>query len=63
MKTMELNKMGLAPISDLETKEITGGSIWKFQEATGYIVGYFIGYSLKLTRDIAQRILEHQALK
>jgi len=29
MKTIELNRMGLTPINDLEMNEINGGGFWR----------------------------------
>jgi hypothetical protein len=60
MKTMELNKMGLTPLTDLEAAQIQGG-FWSWHEKLGFYIGMFIGTSLRITRDIARRLLEQKA--
>ena len=63
MKKIELNKMGLTPISEFEMKEIEGGGFWALYEKIGYVVGTIIGTTLKITTDVAKKLLEHTAIK
>ncbi len=60
MKTLDLKKMGLTPLTDLETAQIEGG-IMSWNEKLGYYIGLAIGTGLRMTRDIARRLLEQKA--
>ncbi len=63
MKQLELNKMGLDPISEIEMKEIEGGGFWDIYETIGFVVGTIVGTTLKITNDVAKKLLEHAVIK
>lgn len=63
MKTSELTKMELTPLTDLEMKKIDGGGFWDFYEKAGYVIGVVIGTTLRLTTDLAKKLLERTVLK
>ena len=63
MKQLELNKMDLAPISEFEMKEIEGGGFWDIYESIGFVVGTVVGTTLKITKDLANKVLEHAVIK
>lgn len=58
MKNIELSRMGLTPISQDEITGINGGGLWTFYEKIGYAIGVFAGTSIKIAKDIAQKVLE-----
>lgn len=62
MKNIELNKMGLTPISQDDITAINGGGLWDFYEKIGYAIGVVLGTSLKLTKDLAQKVLEKKLI-
>lgn len=53
MNTLNLNKMGLAPMQTCELQEVDGGN----QSIVGYAIGWIVGKTMKVADQIAETVV------